>query len=369
MRLLEAMKESGIKFFSGVPDSTMKAFCSAVATDAGIEHVSAACEGGAVALAAGHWIATGCRGLAYMQNSGLPNAINPLLSLLHGSAFDIPIVLVVGWRGKPGLQDEPQHRAIGSLTPYLLASVGFEIIDIDSIDQNTLTARLIQGQKENSRQAVLVSPAESEVTASPVRSTTGSEYALDKETVLEAIVSAADKGSIFIGGIGHTGRELIALRERLFQPPSQDLPAVGGMGFAGPLAMGIALSQSSRRVYCIDGDGSFLMHTGNHAVVARHPKVAFTHIVLDNGCHFSVGGQPLVAELDLASVAHSLGYQVAVSAQSVQEIVDAIHTIASTGGPGMLRVGIKDQQPRALPRPKQSLRDWLAEFRSFHDFG
>jgi phosphonopyruvate decarboxylase len=302
-----------------------------------------------------------------MQNSGLPNALNPLMALTSVEAFDIPLVLVIGWRGRPGLPDEPQHIRIGKATIDLLSAAGIEPYLVETAsDMAGLPAYLSQLSSARVRGAVLVSPAATKG-ASPSPAPKG-DSRLRKADVLQMLLAVAEPRAVFVSGIGHTAREMMALRQARGEDEFSDMPAVGGMGFASLIAAGLALGGSDRRVYCIDGDGSFLMHAGNHAVIGSRPDLPFTHIVLDNGCHASVGGHPIANRgVMYVPMARALGYPWATTAATLEEFASALREHTAKGGAGLIHVPIESSTPTALPRPPRSLAEGLATFRAVYE--
>lgn len=362
MDLVQILRDSGVRFAAGVPDSTLREFCWVIAEHPEIDHVTAACEGGALALTLGHWIATGSPGCAYMQNSGLPNALNPIMALAGPDAYDIPFIMIIGWRAAPGIADEPQHRGIGREIVRLL-----ELADIDTLaveaDGSAQVRSFLSGESSTRRRkALLVSPS---LTTGGSRRAPARDEAddMDKNTVLQILVDAAGPSEVFVTGIGHTGREMLALRLARGEDPFRDLAAVGGMGFAPQIAAGIAMSDPSRRVFCLDGDGSFLMHAGNHALVSGRKDLKLTHIVLDNGCHASVGGHPTIGPVDFAALGSGLGYPIVRKAKNPSALHDALAAIANTDGAGLIHVPVRTDVPGGLPRPDRSLPAGLAAFR------
>ena len=361
MDLVDLLDGAGVQFASGVPDSTLQEFCWAIAEHPRIEHAVAACEGGAVAMAIGTFIATGRPACAYMQNSGLPNALNPLMSLAGPDAYDIPLVLVIGWRARPGLADEPQHRAIGRETPALLRMAGIEPMEVTPGDEAAVAAYLRDERPAARRKALLVPPGP--IAGSASRALPDESDRLDKQAVLRALVDIVEPNAVFVTGIGHTGREMLALRLARGENPFSDLPVVGGMGFAASLAIGLAKADPARPVYCLDGDGSFLMHTGNQALVSRRAKLPLVHIVLDNGRHASVGGHPTIGPVDIPALATALGYPLVRQATNLEDLCESARLISGTGRAGLIHVPIRSDVPKALPRPDRGLPEGLAAFR------
>lgn len=312
-----ALKSSGIDFFTGVPDSLLKSFCAYVTDNCGENHVIAANEGGAVGLAAGHYLATGKPALVYMQNSGQGNAVNPLCSLADPDVYSIPMVLLVGWRGEPGIKDEPQHVKQGKVTVSLFETLGIptEVLPDDETAALELTRKMINRGGFESRPVALI-----------VRKGLFAEYklqnknpdiaALPREAAIEGVLRALPEDVVVVSTTGMISREVYETRERLGQDHSRDFLTVGSMGHASMIAMGIAKAQPNRKVYCFDGDGASIMQMGNMAIVGHSGCENLTHIVFNNAAHDSVGGQPTVGgDIDFKKIAEELGYNVLQSPQ------------------------------------------------------
>ena len=306
------LRQSGIDFFTGVPDSLLKSFCAYVTDNCGDNHVIAANEGGAVGLAAGHYLATGKPALVYMQNSGQGNAVNPLCSLADPDVYSIPMVLLVGWRGEPGVKDEPQHVKQGKVTVSLFETLGIptEVLPDDDASAAEVTRKMVERAKSESRPVALI-----------VRKGLFAEYKLQnkkpdiavlpREQAIEEILKSLPEDAVVVSTTGMISREVYETRERLGQDHSRDFLTVGSMGHAIMIALGIAKAQPNRRVFCLDGDGASIMQMGNMAIAAQSGCGNLTHIVLNNAAHDSVGGQPTVGgAIDLSAIAASCGYEV-----------------------------------------------------------
>ena len=307
---VSALNEQGVDFFTGVPDSLLKSFCAYITDNCGANHVIAANEGGAVGLAAGHYLATGNLALVYMQNSGQGNAVNPLCSLADPDVYSIPMVLLVGWRGEPGVKDEPQHVKQGKVTVSLFETLGIptEILPDDEVAALELARKMVKKAKSESRPVALI-----------VRKGLFAEYklqdkkpdiaALSREQAIEEILKSLPDDAVVVSTTGMISREVYETRERLGQDHSRDFLTVGSMGHAIMIALGIAKAQPNRRVFCLDGDGASIMQMGNMAIAGQSGCGNLTHIVLNNAAHDSVGGQPTVGgAINLAAIAKSCGY-------------------------------------------------------------
>ena len=306
------LEEAGIDFFTGVPDSLLKSFCAYVTDNCGENHVIAANEGGAVGLAAGHYLATGRPALVYMQNSGQGNAVNPLCSLADPDVYSIPMVLLVGWRGEPGVKDEPQHVKQGKVTVSLFKTLGIptEILPDDDESAANVTWKMVERAKVESRPVALI-----------VRKGLFAEYklqnkkpdiaALPREQAIEGVLKSLPDDAVVVSTTGMISREVYETRVRLGRDHSRDFLTVGSMGHASMISLGIAKAQPSRKVFCLDGDGASIMQMGNMAIVGQSGCSNLTHIVFNNAAHDSVGGQPTVGyDIDLQRIAESCGYNI-----------------------------------------------------------
>ena len=309
-KFVDCLKGSGIDFFTGVPDSLLKSFCAYVTDNCGESHVIAANEGGAVGLATGHYLATGKPALVYMQNSGQGNAVNPICSLADPDVYSIPMVLLVGWRGEPGVKDEPQHVKQGKVTIPLFETMGIptEILPDDDGAAADLTRKMVGRAKAESRPVALI-----------VRKGLFAEYklqnkkpdiaALPREQAIEKVLKSLPDDAVVVSTTGMISREVYETRGRLGQDHSKDFLTVGSMGHASMIALGIAKAQPNRKVVCLDGDGSSIMQMGNMAIVGSSGCANLTHIVFNNAAHDSVGGQPTVGDaISLPLIATACGY-------------------------------------------------------------
>ncbi len=337
---IEELNVLGIDFFTGVPDSLLKSFCAYVTDNCGENHVIAANEGGAVGLAAGHYLATGRPALVYMQNSGQGNAVNPLCSLADPDVYSIPMVLLIGWRGEPGVKDEPQHIKQGKVTVSLFETMGIptEVLPDDESAALKVTRKMVERAKSERRPVALI-----------VRKGLFTEYKLlnkeldiadlKREDAIEGILRALPDDAVIVSTTGMISREVYETRERLGQNHSCDFLTVGSMGHAIMIALGIAKAQPKRKVICLDGDGASIMHLGNMAICGQSGCSNLTHIVLNNAAHDSVGGQPTVGgKIDFEKIAEELGYNVLQSPQDqyvgarqlgVEEVSDGMKWLVS----------------------------------------
>ena len=327
-QMISLMEDNGVDFYAGVPDSLLKDFCAYVTGNIGDRHVVTANEGGAVALAAGHYLATGKMACVYMQNSGQGNAVNPLASLADPDVYSIPMVLLVGWRGEPGKKDEPQHVKQGKVTIGLMETLGIPAwILPDETDCRVEGCRLkSEGWKAVVAEAVRTAKRESRPVALIVKKGLFEPYRLTdqkpdiselkREDAIEAVLETLGDEAVIVSTTGMISRELYEIRERRGEGHGKDFLTVGSMGHALMIALGVARdcneNNFNRYVVCLDGDGASIMQMGNMAVAGRARQPNLIHIVLNNAAHDSVGGQPTVGgEIDFCEIAKACGYYVA----------------------------------------------------------
>ena len=308
-KFVSVVNACGVKFFTGVPDSLLKSFC-AYLTDKGCNQI-AANEGGAVGLAAGHYLATGKPACVYMQNSGQGNAVNPLASLADPDVYSIPMLLVIGWRGMPGVYDEPQHVKQGKITLELMKTLGIptEVLPETTAKACACVKKLLKLAIKEMRPVAVV-----------VRKGLFEEYKLKnkeadianakREAVIEKLVRELPRNAVIVSTTGMISREVYETRIRLGMGHEKDFLTVGSMGHASQIALGIAKAQPKRPVVCLDGDGASIMQMGNMAIVGQSGCKNLTHIVLNNAAHDSVGGPPTVGgTIGLKRIARACGYR------------------------------------------------------------
>lgn len=349
----ETLKSFGFDYFAGVPDSLLKSFCAYVYDHSRPgDEVIAANEGAAVALAAGHHLATGRYGVVYMQNSGLGNAVNPLTSLCDPDVYSIPMLLLIGWRGEPGKKDEPQHVKQGKITCELLDCLGIpaEELPVDLEAARELLERGVNYMKEyNAPFAILVSARTFEIYEKKSEST---HCDMSREHALQAVVSNLDKADIIVSTTGMTSRELFEYRAAMGGEHSGDFLTVGSMGHASSIAMAIAGSQPTRQVFCLDGDGAALMHLGSMAVIGTQAPVNFKHIIINNGAHDSVGGQPTAGfAIDLPGIARACCYRSTARVARKDDLPDAVARLRAAEGPALLEIFARKGARSDLGRP------------------
>ncbi|MBQ8435960.1 MAG: phosphonopyruvate decarboxylase [Oscillospiraceae bacterium] len=315
---LDYLKENGLDFFTGVPDSLLKNFCACVTDNCDKKHnIIAANEGNAVGIACGYYLSTGKFGVVYMQNSGIGNAVNPLVSLADDEVYKIPLLMLVGWRGEPGTTDEPQHKKQGKITFDLFKAMGIETVILDD-DYKEKIQHCIKYMKEYEKPVALI-----------VRKNTFSEYkygfkrsdySLSRERALEIILNNVSEDDIIVSTTGKTSRELFELRETKKLGHSNDFLTVGSMGHTSSIALGVSLF-TDKHIYCIDGDGSFIMHMGATAVNAVNAGGNYRYIIINNGAHESVGGQPTAGfDIGISGILANCGFENVCTASDEKEL-------------------------------------------------
>jgi phosphonopyruvate decarboxylase len=369
---IEALREKGIDCFAGVPDSLLKNICAYITDHFDAAHnIIAANEGAAVGLAAGHYLATGQPACVYMQNSGEGNIINPLASLTDQEVYNIPVLLLIGWRGRPGVHDEPQHVKQGKVTTGLLNVMGVNY-EVLSKEEDMAAKQIEKAAKSLANKEVFALVIEKDTFEDyKLQNVEVNDLTMSREEAIQTVAAALGEKDCIVSTTGMISRELFEYRAAMNQSHERDFLTVGSMGHASQIALGIALAQPSRRVWCFDGDGAAIMHMGSMAIVANKAPKNFVHVVFNNGAHDSVGGQPTVGlKIDLPAVAKAVGYKAAISVSSKEELekeLSALNSQLSTlGGPFLLQVCVKKGNRKDLGRPtttpiqnKDALMDFL----------
>lgn len=314
----------GADFYTGVPDSQLKALCNCLMATYGIDprhHVIAANEGNCAALAAGYHLATGKVPVVYMQNSGEGNIINPLASLLSDKVYAIPMIFIVGWRGEPGVHDEPQHIYQGEVTVKLLEDMDVRTFIIDKeTTEEALSAAMDRFRtilREGKDVAFVV---RKNALTYDGKVTYKNDHPMLREEIIQHIVKASGEDPI-ISTTGKASRELFETRVSNGQSHKYDFLTVGSMGHSSSIALGVAINKPDHRIWCVDGDGAVLMHMGSMAVLGANKPKNLIHVVINNGAHETVGGMPTVAgQIDLVGVAKACGYPYAVCVDNVEAL-------------------------------------------------
>ncbi len=353
-----SLKNNNINFFCGVPDSLLKDFCSYLfANVSKTNHIITANEGNAIALACGYYLATSIPGVVYMQNSGIGNAVNPLLSLVDINVYNIPILLIIGWRGEPGIKDEPQHLKQGLVTKKLLKTLDIDYCILDSETNNF---------RDLVKNAIIFMNQTKKPFAFLVRKNTFSPYKheLDsfqklemfREQAIQILANNISEEDAIVSTTGKISRELYSFREKTNNRHNQDFLNVGSMGHASSIALGIALQKQNKRIICFDGDGAALMHLGALSTIGSINPINFKHIVFNNGAHDTVGGQPTTAFItSLSNCAVSCGYKKVYTVKTQDELVKILpYFMSFNQGASFLEIKVKCGSRSDLERPKES---------------
>lgn len=323
MKVEKLVEIIGADFYTGVPDSQLKALCNYLINQYGIDpkhHVIAANEGNCTALAAGYHLATGRVPVVYMQNSGEGNIINPVASLLNDKVYAIPCIFVIGWRGEPGIHDEPQHIYQGEVTLRLLEDMDIKAFVIGRDTPDSEVEKAMDGFREelkNGKDVAFVISKNAISYAGKVKYE--NEHTMLREEIIQHIVRASGEDPI-ISTTGKASRELFEIREAGRQSHKYDFLTVGSMGHSSSIALGLAINKPDTRIWCVDGDGAVLMHMGSMAVIGANKPGNMIHIVINNGAHETVGGMPTVArDIDLVAIARACGYPNAACADNFMD--------------------------------------------------
>ena len=348
------LQEHDIDFFTGVPDSLLKDICAYIMDNTPREkNIIAANEGNAVGLAAGYHLATNKIPMVYMQNSGIGNAVNPLLSLSDSQVYNFPVLLMIGWRGEPGLKDEPQHITQGEVTLPLLEAMKIPYLILSS-EAGELDGQINEAianiKKTNSAFAIVV--RKKTFDSYKIKTKPSTSFKLMREEVIEKIVGSLNGSEVIVSTTGKTSRELFECREKLNQSHCFDFLTVGSMGHSSQIALGIALNKKNKTVICIDGDGAVLMHMGSMAIIGDLAPKNYIHFVINNGAHESVGGQPTVAfGIDIPKIALANGYKSALSISTMAELNDFLSNMKTYDCPLLVEIKVKTGSRDDLGRP------------------
>lgn len=350
--IINFFKTKNVEFFSGVPDSVLSGLSSSI--DDLIKektHIIAANEGNALALAMGHFMSTCKTGVVYLQNSGLGNIVNPLTSLADRDVYNVPVFLLIGWRGEPGQKDEPQHVKQGRITPQLLDVLGVpywimaENCDTEKVLSDAWETMLETGSPVAIliKKGLIETPKTFSIPSKPNE--------LTREEAISTIIGHEVSKDVFVVTTGMAGRELFELRKKQNQV-HDDFLTVGGMGHASSIALGIAISRPDKRIICLDGDGALIMHMGALPVIGDLKPKNFIHVLLNNGAHDSVGGQSTVGDkMDVRSLVISCGYKSYFRASNIKQVNEVWKEIELSNGPVMLEIKISKGARKNLGRP------------------
>lgn len=353
-KVYHALLANGIDFFTGVPDSLLKDICAYITDHTFKEqHVIAANEGTAVSIAAGHYLASGNLSLVYMQNSGIGNAVNPLLSLADKKVYSLPIILMIGWRGEPGVKDEPQHEKQGEVTLDLLNTMQIPFVILNAEEDKALRQIhdiIISAKDKSIPHAIII--RKNIFGKYKLLNEQKNDCPLSREEALKLVVDYLEATDLVVSTTGKLSRELFEYREAEGEGHECDFLTVGSMGHSSSIALGIALANSERRVFCLDGDGAFIMHMGAIGNIGYLSPKNYFHILFNNGSHESVGGQPTIGfQLDIPAIAKACGYRTVFSLTTKDEIKEILQQTKIMEGPVLIELKVKVASRDDLGRP------------------
>lgn len=374
MEVKKLVEIIGSDFYTGVPDSQLKALCNYLMNTYGINqkyHIIAANEGNCTALAAGYHLATGKVPVVYMQNSGVGNIINPVASLLNDKVYAIPMVFIIGWRGEPGVHDEPQHIYQGEVTLKLLEDMGIKTFIIEKETADKKVADVMAEFNEilaTGKDVAFVIRKDALSYDSNV--VYNNDYMMVREEIIQHIVKISDDDPI-ISTTGKASRELFETRVTNNQSHKYDFLTVGSMGHSSSIALGVAINKPNTKIWCVDGDGSVLMHMGSIAVLGVNAPKNMIHVVINNGAHETVGGMPTVASrINLVAIAKACGYPNAVSVDDLDSLDRELSVAKMSNKLSFIEVKCSIGARHDLGRPtttalenKQKFMDYLAKMR------
>lgn len=376
MRVEKLVEIINSDFYTGVPDSQLKALCNYLMATYGIDphhHVIAANEGNCTALAAGYHLATGKVPVVYMQNSGEGNIINPVASLLNDKVYAIPVIFIIGWRGEPGIHDEPQHIYQGEVTVKLLEDMDIAafIIGKETTDDEVIQA--MDGFKKalSAGKDVAFVIRKGALTDAP-KVVYENDNSMVREGIIQHIVKASGEDPI-VSTTGKASRELFETRVANGQSHKYDFLTVGSMGHSSSIALGVAVNKPIQRIWCIDGDGAVLMHMGSMAVIGANKPKNLVHVIINNGAHETVGGMPTVAaSIDLVAIAKGCGYPYAVCVDNFEDLDRELEAAKGRNELSMIEVkcsiGARDDLGRPTTTALENKQNFMEYLQNEHYF-
>ena len=348
---IDYLKTVNVDFFCGVPDSQLSPFCDYV--EENCNNIIAANEGNAVAIASGYHLTTSRYPLVYLQNSGLGNIVNPVTSLTHPKVYSIPVIYVIGWRGEPGVHDEPQHKKQGEITLELLDLLDIthtnitkqtSFDDLKEVFETQFAEKLENGESV----AIVVSKG----AFSDYKIKKSNDNTMSREEAIQTVTGHLTEDDMIVSTAGKSSRELFEYREAQNQGHGNDFLTVGSMGHSSSIALGIALNNPDKKIFCFDGDGAILMHMGSLALVGSKKPENYYHIMFNNSAHESVGGLPtIMEEIDIKSIALSCGYREVFTAHNKDELENVLDEFKNSQGPVFLNIAVDISSRSDLGRP------------------
>lgn len=368
-KVFKTLANYGVTFFTGVPDSYLNGFCNYALENCGERNIIAANEGNAIGIAAGHYFATKDIPLVYMQNSGIGNTINPLVSLVDKNVYAVPMLLLIGWRGQGNTEpNHPQHKLQGEITPELLdvMHIPYSILTDSNDEFDGVIKKAVKRCNETRQPYGLIAP-KGVMAAIEKTNNKDDSYPLSREEAIEIILDHLPADTIYSATTGRATRELFFLREKRNETKVHDFLNVGSMGHNSSVAIGIALETHKRNVVALDGDSAAIMHMGAMTMVSKLDIPNFMHVILNNGAHESVGGQPSAGQcIDFTSIAEACGYATVHQPVTTKaELVEAIHALKNCGRASFIdcriHKGLNRKLPPILFDHKKAIDDLIAD--------
>ena len=353
--LINLLKKNKSNFYTGVPDSVLKELSSSLQKTSKKNHIIATNEGAAVSIGIGHYLSTKKIPVIYMQNSGLSNALNPLISIAHHKVYSIPLILIIGWRGSPRVKDEPQHNVKGKITEQILKLLNIKYTILRSVSDISKFDKQIKSAKKNkSIVACLIEQGSLEKNKNTIKKK--DFYSLNKEFFLKNLLDNLKKNTKIISSTGYNSRELMYLRKKYEYKNSKDFYMVGGMGHTSSVALGYSLSTKNKTI-CLDGDGSLLMHLGSIKTAGSFANKNFKYILLNNNVHDSVGGQSTYAnDIDFEKLSKSFGFKKFYSINNKRNLKTIIKKFLLENDLSFLEVKVANSKIKNLPRPTDLIK-------------
>lgn len=363
--------ELGIDTITGIPDSTLSTFCDYIGNegkDVFFHHIVPENEGASIGIAIGEYLATGKPACVYMQNSGIGNIVNPITSLANREVYGIPMLLVIGWRGEPGIADEPQHKFMGKITKEILGVLDIEYSVIDAVTTEGELNMAIKSAKEcfllNKQYAFIIKKDTFEKRKKTIYY---NGNILVREEVIGKIVEWLKDEDIVVSTTGKISRELYEQSDFKLRKHNHVFMSVGGMGHANMIAYQLSRRNPDKRVVCLDGDGALLMHMGSLAIIGKNPPPKFVHICLNNEAHESVGGMPTGAVgLSYSEIAKKSGYDKVYHIMTEDDLKETLREIEKNEETVFLEIGVAIGSRADLGRPKETAQENKAKFMEYN---
>ncbi len=350
------LKKNKISFFTGVPDSILKDLSSHLENFPKNKHVIAANEGSASSIGIGYYLSTKKIPCIYLQNSGLSNAINPLISIASKEIYSIPLFLIIGWRGSPNKPDEPQHKAKGKITKKLLKLLKINFCVLRKEKDLIRLGKILKKSQKNKTIAACLIEKDILQNKSVIKNSSIRKKTFLRQDFIKEFLKLIPANSKIVSTTGYTSRELMELRSKFKIKKGKDFYMVGGMGHSSSVALGYSI-YSKKKVFCLDGDGSVLMHLGALRTAGYLKNKNFKHIVLNNNSHESVGGQTTTASgINFNKLSNSIGYKNYLKINNKTNIKKVLKKFINLKGPTLLEVKINNGSMKDLSRPKNLIK-------------